>query len=399
VSVCSYDCRRVVLASLSNASNIRPLFLRDPEAPSEQRWKIGPRGDDLGIKLDELPFVDVSQKLGGAASARLRTARQKRVRSVSPSDAKRSRGDAAATAAAGAANSVVQSTLANLSPEQHAVASYLYHCADVAANIADIVIVLQRAGYVTSSGSRTEARRQAELILEVEPGFTPFVTRAANDKWALVNELVEELDDANADDESSESGDDDGAGDADDDSSTTPTAKRSRSRSPANTADTFADEVHVHHSTTTAAAPPPPPPQQQHQQQQSHHQQQQSHHTGSSAPPSGSSLSVIFGEGDVSAMQETLMGIVLEHGGSALLETISELAAQRIPSIRKKNMDVRRSIVASLSHNPPGFFRKHARKPGFWTITPRGRLLAEAMMNSSADRAKYSLDDAASGSD
>jgi hypothetical protein len=110
-------------------------------------------------------------------------------------------------------------------------------------------------------------------------------------------------------------------------------------------------------------------------------------------------LSVIFGEGDVSAMQETLMGIVLEHGGSALLETISELAAQRIPSIRKKNMDVRRSIVASLSHNPPGFFRKHARKPGYWTITPRGRLLAEAMMNSSADRAKYSLDDAASASD
>jgi len=71
-------------------------------------------------------------------------------------------------------------------------------------------------------------------------------------------------------------------------------------------------------------------------------------------------------------MQDILMNIVLSNGGSCPFEKIYEAVSKNWPTIRKNTtIDCRRALLASLSHNPPGNFKKDPKKEGWWTISPR----------------------------
>jgi hypothetical protein len=66
-------------------------------------------------------------------------------------------------------------------------------------------------------------------------------------------------------------------------------------------------------------------------------------------------------------MQEMLMKIILEKGGGATFEQIfHEVTTKWRP---KWDTDCKRALLASLSHNPPGNFKKN--KDNQWTIAPK----------------------------
>jgi len=80
-------------------------------------------------------------------------------------------------------------------------------------------------------------------------------------------------------------------------------------------------------------------------------------------------------------MQDMLMNIVLGNGGSAPFERIYLAVEKNWSTMRRNNtVDCRRAILASLSHNPPGNFRKDPKKDGWWTVAPRAMVWAKQLI-------------------
>lgn len=74
----------------------------------------------------------------------------------------------------------------------------------------------------------------------------------------------------------------------------------------------------------------------------------------------------------LTGMQDMLMRIVLSYGGTCNFEQIYEEVAKSSKFVRQWGADqkrVSRAILASLSHNPPGNFRKNS--DGLWTVSPK----------------------------
>jgi len=92
----------------------------------------------------------------------------------------------------------------------------------------------------------------------------------------------------------------------------------------------------------------------------------------------------------LTGMQDMLMRILLAYGGVCTFEQIYDEAAKNGKSTKHLGTDykrVSRAILASLSHNPPGNFRKTADGTS-WTIAPKAMAIAEQM---SKEDPAYSL--------
>jgi hypothetical protein len=83
----------------------------------------------------------------------------------------------------------------------------------------------------------------------------------------------------------------------------------------------------------------------------------------------------------VTELHEMLMRIIVNHGGKCTFEQIFHdvINNKNYRGLRANGApaDSKRAIVASLSHNPPGNFKKN--KEGFWIIAPKARALAEQL--------------------
>jgi len=82
----------------------------------------------------------------------------------------------------------------------------------------------------------------------------------------------------------------------------------------------------------------------------------------------------------LTGMQDMLMRILLTYGGVCTFEQIYDEVIKTGKSMRHLGADykrVSRAILASLSHNPPGNFRKAS--DGCWTIAPKAMIVAEQM--------------------
>jgi len=76
-------------------------------------------------------------------------------------------------------------------------------------------------------------------------------------------------------------------------------------------------------------------------------------------------------------MQGMLMKVILSYGGVANFEQIFDSVMKKQLWKSKKVGDSKRALLASLSHNPPGNFRK--TKDGQWTIAPKALSIAEEL--------------------
>jgi hypothetical protein len=83
------------------------------------------------------------------------------------------------------------------------------------------------------------------------------------------------------------------------------------------------------------------------------------------------------GNGKLTDMQEMLMKVILGHGGVASFEEIYDSVTTNFKSKRQWGNDSKRALLASLSHNPPGNFKK--TKDGLWTVAPKAMQIAEQM--------------------
>jgi len=81
-------------------------------------------------------------------------------------------------------------------------------------------------------------------------------------------------------------------------------------------------------------------------------------------------------------MHEVLMKIVLSHGGvctfEEVFEDVMDLKNKNYKAVKQLGNDVKRALLASLSHNPPGNFIK--TKDGCWTIAPKAMLVAKQLV-------------------
>jgi len=69
-------------------------------------------------------------------------------------------------------------------------------------------------------------------------------------------------------------------------------------------------------------------------------------------------------------MQDMLMRIIVGKGGFATFEEIKQDVIQNWKSVCEWDSRSKRALLASLSHNPPGNFKK--TKDGMWTLSPKG---------------------------
>jgi len=81
-------------------------------------------------------------------------------------------------------------------------------------------------------------------------------------------------------------------------------------------------------------------------------------------------------------MHEVLMKIILSHGGVCTFEEVFEdvmiLKNKNFKAVKQLGNDVKRALLASLSHNPPGNFIK--TKDGSWTVAPKAMLVAKQLV-------------------
>jgi len=73
-------------------------------------------------------------------------------------------------------------------------------------------------------------------------------------------------------------------------------------------------------------------------------------------------------------MQELLMVTLLKNGGGAEFETIyADVVHSPSWKLLKKSgsADDKRAILASLSHNPPGNFKKDPKRESSWFVASR----------------------------
>lgn len=133
----AYDCRRVVLASLANTSNIRPLFKRDTTRGGEQCWKLGPRGAE--VDLEQLKSDLKLTKSGESNHTQNNAAqnRRKRTRSSDPD------GDSHRAKRVRHPINLDQQSLTQMTPIQRAIAIHLFAIhrhADSFENIAKLIV-------------------------------------------------------------------------------------------------------------------------------------------------------------------------------------------------------------------------------------------------------------------
>lgn len=69
-------------------------------------------------------------------------------------------------------------------------------------------------------------------------------------------------------------------------------------------------------------------------------------------------------------MQDMLMRIIVGKGGFATFDQIKDDVIQNWKSVCEWDSRSKRALLASLSHNPPGNFKK--TKDGMWTLSPKG---------------------------
>jgi len=90
-------------------------------------------------------------------------------------------------------------------------------------------------------------------------------------------------------------------------------------------------------------------------------------------------------------MHEVLMRIVLKYGGVCTFEEIFEdvldLKAKNHKGVNQLGSDVKRALLASLSHNPPGNFVK--TKEGSWTVAPKSLAIAKSIVD---ENPEYSVE-------